>query len=127
MIPFQSWLSQITGYCRFVTDEVSLRRAWIDGDFTQTSVTDFDELYEQIFDDLDSDVCEESLIEWFPDDLIVRDSVSAFLNALRDVNQSIDGSNEPLRHEYLLRSSGWHRVVCAAESVVTLLGGKYRD
>ncbi len=122
MIPFQTWLSQILGYCRFVTDTVGLWRAWVNGDFSHTSVTGFDELYEQIFDDLDSDSIEIGA-EYLAEDLAAREALSTFLNAVRSADKSREINLELISPENLLRSDEWNRVVKAAEKVKALFDG----
>jgi hypothetical protein len=54
MISYGDWVEQVVRYARFVADEQGVRKAWIERDCSRTSVTGFDELFEQIFDDLDS-------------------------------------------------------------------------
>ncbi len=55
MIKIEIWLPQILGYCEFIADAGVTRKAWVDGDLSDTSLSNYDELYEQIFDDLDSE------------------------------------------------------------------------
>lgn len=47
------WIPQIIGYARLILGD-ELERVWIDNEKGLNSVSDYDELYEQIFDDLDS-------------------------------------------------------------------------
>ncbi len=47
----------------------------MNGDYSKTSITSFDELYEQIFDDLDSDVLEKDLSIYMSDDSEVREAL----------------------------------------------------
>ena len=53
MIDFrQVWLPQILGYAQLIADENVLRRAWLNGEAAETSVTAPDEMIEQVFGDL---------------------------------------------------------------------------
>lgn len=122
MIHFQIWLLQIVGYCQFVTDTVGLRRAWIDRNFSRTSVTNFDELYEQIFDDLDSDNFENELAVHLPD-VTARKAVSEFLDSIRVVDQRREVNMKLDDPKNLLQSDEWRCVVKAAERIVDLFGG----
>jgi hypothetical protein len=122
MISFQTWLSQIIGYCQFIVDELGIRKSWVDGDFSQTSVTGFDELYEQVFDDLDSDACEKMMISNLSEFPLKADAVSRFLSEMRRINLIIE-SNEGLQSpDVLLSSSEWRRVVVSAEMVLSVFG-----
>ena len=121
MIPFETWLSQIVGYCRLVADTVGLRRAWVDGNHSQSSVTDFDELYEQIFDDLDSDSFDKELKVHLAKNVAAREALSAFLEAIRNADMAREGNVKLSSPENLLRSTEWLRVVDTAERVTILL------
>lgn len=122
MISFDTWLPQIVGYCKFITDEAGLTRAWVNRDYSHTSVTDFDELYEQIFDDLDSDACEMDLIANLPDDMVGRDAISAFLKTLREFNLHVERVDCSKQLERILLSKEWRRVVVSAELVLSRFG-----
>jgi hypothetical protein len=124
MIPFQTWLLQILGYCQFVADAVAVRRAWIERDFSSTSVTDFEELYEQIFDDLDSNNVEKELVKYFPADLAVRRAVSEFLDAIRVVDSCRESSVQLRDPECLLKSDEWLRLIAAADQVLQQIDKK---
>ena len=67
-------------------DENKIRRAWLQEDRSETSVTDFYELYEQIFDDLDSD----SMIHNNEVNLWLRPFLKEFLDALKKTNATIE-------------------------------------
>jgi hypothetical protein len=123
MISFQTWLSQIVGYCQFIVDESGVRKSWIEGDFSQTSVTGFDELYEQVFDDLDSDDCEKMMISNLSDFPLKAGAVSGFLSELRRINLIIENNEDLQPADALLSSSEWRRVVVSAEMVLSVFGG----
>jgi hypothetical protein len=122
MIKFQTWLSQIVGYCQFIVDTVGLRRAWINQNFSHTSVTNFDELYEQIFDDLDSDNIEKELAVYLGRDTAATRAVSEFLESIRVVDNQRETDMQLSDPRCLLQSEEWLRVVRAAEQVVEGLG-----
>lgn len=120
MIPFHTWLTQIVEYSRFISSALSVRRAWIEADYSKTSVTDFDELYEQVFDDLDSDVIEQELGSHFPTSDSKRQALAAFLEELRvvDIKRSVDSRlKSPAA---LLASNEWSRLVEAARRVESM-------
>jgi hypothetical protein len=120
VIPFQTWFSQIVGYARFITDTPSIRRAWVEGDRSQTSVTDFDELYEQIFDDLDSGTFENDLAIHFPDDAAARQVLASFLREIRTIDALRSSNKELHSPAALLRSEEWSRLVEVAHRVVSM-------
>lgn len=117
VIPFQTWLSQIVGYCHLVADSLGVRRAWVNGDCSLTSVSSFDELYEQIFDDLDSDAMEQELSDYLPNDPEARTEIAAFLQAIRAINAQL-GHDQRLNSTVgLLNSTEWGRLIEAARRV----------
>lgn len=124
MIPYPTWLSQILGYCHFVTDSVGVRRAWIDGDFTRTSVTDFDELYEQIFDDLDSDAFERELATYLVEDKRAIGALCSFFDAIRGADVARKKEAGLRNSKNLLRSEEWFLIVSAAEKVLAAFEGE---
>jgi hypothetical protein len=116
VIPFDTWLSQIVRYCRFVADDVAVRRAWVNRDYSQTSITTFDELYEQIFDDLDSDALEKELNTHLLGDSDARDDIAGFLQQIREINgQREQGGLSSMAD--LLDSHVWERLVEIARRV----------
>jgi hypothetical protein len=118
VIPFQTWLSQMLGYCHFVIDTLGVRRAWVSKDYSQTSITNFDELYEQIFDDLDSDRLEERLNVYLRDNPELREALAAFLQELRAISDQRDRIRKLASDSTLLESEEWSRVVEIAWRVV---------
>ena len=64
MIAFQIWLPQILGYCDFLCDDLALRRAWVNHDMAKTSVTGFEELYEQILRKKRGQIYFSELVGW---------------------------------------------------------------
>lgn len=122
MINFHTWLSQIIKYCAFIADRPGLLEAWINRDFSHTSVTDFDELYEQIFDDLDSDTFDAQLETHLSTHTAARESLSRFLGTLRKVNQLREQHTDLRNPHTLLQSAEWDEVENAARQVKTALG-----
>jgi hypothetical protein len=124
MIDFKIWLPQIIGYCEFVADEVKLRRAWINRDFSATSVTDFDELYEQVFDDLDADRFAADLDVLLPNSQRARAAISAFLASLKEVDRTRSKCPALLNAPALLDSVQWRQVRIAALAALDVVGHK---
>lgn len=122
MIDFKNWLSQILGYCALITNRPAMRRAWTESDYSATSVTDFDELYEQIFDDLDSANFESALPTFLPNDPAALDALQQFLLALQNADHMRSQHAELRRPVDLLSSDVWADVEVAAEQVQSLIG-----
>lgn len=122
MIPFAAWLTQILSYSELVSREDDLRRAWIAHDRSKTSVTDFDEFIEQVFDDLDSDAVEKELAGRLPGAPESRRALSRFLEALRRVEKRRDVRADLQDPETLLNSAEWRAVRDAASKVLTACG-----
>lgn len=113
MIDFkQVWLPQILQYARLI-ETGQLEQEWLGYSPRATSVTDPDELHEQVFDDLDAESiwAEKRLAP----DLSTRatEAIDGFLTALRNIDDRDAGS--------LVRSAAWTRVKEAAQAVVTCL------
>jgi hypothetical protein len=111
MIDFeQVWLSHIIGYARLIGTG-QLEQEWLGSSPRATSVTDPDELHEQVFDVLDA----ESL--WAENRLApelstqATEAIDSFLTALQNID---DPDAEPV-----VRSAAWTRVKEAAQAVVT--------
>ena len=118
MIPFDTWMPQMVGYAKLITASADLRRAWIDRDPSITSAMDFDELFEQVFDDLDSDAFDTKLIAYIPVDPEARAALSEFLEALRRTDQVREQRPELRDALALLSSAEWHLVKEAASRVL---------
>ncbi len=120
MIAFDTWLPQIVDYCGFILDDEKLRRTWIGRNFSETSVTNFDELCEQIFDDLDAD----NLVVVFSSKLQKSDGLQAsimeFLSSLHAVEFVCALDQKPKDVQMLLDSAQWRRVRSAALSVLNM-------
>jgi hypothetical protein len=52
MVDFEYWFNGIVGACELIADEDVLRKVWIGGDRSITSIHYYDELYVQLTDDL---------------------------------------------------------------------------
>lgn len=117
MISFDNWLSQIFGYCEFLVDSNGVKKSWILGDYSDTSITGFDELYEQIFDDLASDEMENTL-DINISDAAARKSLSDFLAAVRSIDESIQKNSELKNNKNLLCSLEWAMLIESANNVL---------
>ena len=127
MIDFKTWLLQIMGYCEFVVDDVALRQAWVNRDFSETSVTNFDELYEQVFDDLDADRFAVNLATYMPNAAPARTAVAAFLTSLKEMDQTRSENPELLNSSVLLDSGQWQRVRSSALIALEFFDPKLGD
>jgi hypothetical protein len=111
MIDFKHvWLPQILAYARLISTG-QLEQEWLGYSPRATSVTNPDELYEQVFDDLDAEsIWAENRLA---PDLSTRatEAIDGFLTAL----QNIDDPDA----ESVVESAAWKRVKEAAQAVVT--------
>ncbi len=88
MIDFeQVWVPQIVEYARLISTG-RLEDEWLGHATTTTSVTDPDELHEQIFDDLDADDIwtENRGNSQLPERAV--EAIDRFLAALRNIDES---------------------------------------
>jgi hypothetical protein len=110
------WLPQIIWYANFISRPDDVWEVWVNGNRNVTSVTNFDELITQVFDDLDSD---QIVLNSLPN----MDGPSDLKIALKDFIDELDyverldrlGSFRDSKH--LLESSEWARLV---EFAITL-------
>ena len=118
MIAFTDWVSQIVGYGTLVVDDAKLLRAWTLHDHSQTSVTGFDELYEQIFDDLDSERFQNELAIRLANDREKCAAINGFLQSIKHVDQQMKTNPILCRPDILLASSEWGAVRVAAKKLI---------
>lgn len=113
MIKVRTWLTQIVRYCEFITNDDAVKKAWIDCDLSDTSVSGFNELYEQIFDDLDSDNFdfESSGISL---DLVTR--IKNFIKCLHELNKTFEDDSSSAD---ILKSKQWTELKRSASAVLS--------
>ena len=110
MIEFeQVWLPQIVSYARLVSTN-RLDDEWLGRATPTTSVTDPDELHEQIFDDLDADTVWAKHRQHSNLSPLALAAIDAFLASLRHLNES-----DP---QLLVTSEAWATAKRAAHEVV---------
>jgi hypothetical protein len=83
------WLPQIIAYAEFIEEDGAVRAAWIDGDRSQTSVTDFDELMEQVFGDADAKEQLKLAVVEFGDDAMLVMRLAEFIEGLECVDRVV--------------------------------------
>lgn len=101
------WVKAIVTYGPLLEGLQPLHSAWVNGDRSETSVTDFDELYEQIYDDLDS---EEMFRRVAADSSAPRrliTTIGRFLDQLGRCNRAVEEREEMRDPDILLRSEEW--------------------
>jgi hypothetical protein len=111
MIDFkQVWLPQIVQYARLISAG-QLENEWLGRATATTSVTNPDELYEQVFDDLDADDVwtKNRDNSGLPKSAV--DAIDRFLAALRNMDDSDAGR--------VVTSATWATAKEAGEAVVT--------
>ena len=108
MIDLRSvWLPQIVRYAELVADERIFRSAWISGERSETSVTGFDELVEQVFDDLDSEAQLELAKSAWSSDPELIELVEEFLGGLESVDRIVEGDDLNDRPERIFVLAEW--------------------
>ncbi|MFN7550400.1 MAG: hypothetical protein ACK59M_14860 [Pseudomonadota bacterium] len=120
MIRFGTWLPQILAYARFLADSDAVRRAWIDGDLSETSISDFDELYEQIFDDLDSKSFLEGLPTYIPSEAVAQELIRRFLSEIESIDVARANDQSLATAASLVGSHEWSRVAEIARELSVL-------
>jgi hypothetical protein len=116
----KTWIPQIIAYAEIVSDHDLIYKCWVSDECDSTSVTSMDELYEQIFDDLDSDNLLESAKRGSAAPSDVLEAITGFLDSIKKLDEdeaSDDWSGIP---ERLLASASWQRVVDSAERLLSV-------
>jgi hypothetical protein len=117
VIDFEIWLDQVIGYCEFICHKQALRRAWIEGDRTITSIYAYDELYEQLIGDMDLD----SLVEQFAPKIANEEAIQtlrAFSKAIHRLDTQIDSHSKLQSSRHLLDSNAWAAFSTSASQVM---------
>jgi hypothetical protein len=120
MIIFEKWISQILGYAQFVSDDKGVKSAWIDGDFSCTSITNFDELYEQMFGDLDSGGFINRLNEFLPNSIEECKALSEFITSIIEIDEMMGQNKGGLSPIDLIQSDQWGRLVGVARRLLSM-------
>lgn len=111
------WAPQIIAYAEIILDHDVIYNCWVLGRRDFTSVTSFDEMIEQIFDDLDSehslDRARSSSI--LPKELV--DAISDFLSAIKDVDAAVERAGWSDAPESILASRLWQVAIDRANSL----------
>jgi hypothetical protein len=119
MIEADVWLEQIRRYVRFVADEPAVRGIWVFRRKGVSSVTDFDEMIEQVFDDLDSDALETEMLAKVSD--AERSRLGQFIAALRAADKAHPKVRTPVECAAFLSSPEWATLNASAISALPVL------
>lgn len=108
MIDFESvWLPQILNYAKLISTR-QLEDEWLGRVARNTSITEPDELHEQVFDDLDADgIWRTNRKTLAP---TAADAIDRFLSALRNIDEA--------DAHVLVASDAWAQARKAASAVV---------
>ncbi len=117
MIDRDVWMGQMRDYIRFVADEPLVRRVWMDREQGITSVSDFDELVEQVFDDLDADSLASQMLANNGEESQV---IAAFLDAMRRASDA-HPIVRPEDAAAFLESQEWRALNSVARSALEML------
>jgi hypothetical protein len=107
------WIPQIIAYSRIVICREKLRECWVYKRCLDTSVTSFDELIEQIFDDLDSVNIIGEPLERAGVVSDLKDALRGFVRSLGNVDAAADSGAVSGEASKLLESSLWQEVINA--------------
>ncbi|KMZ13537.1 hypothetical protein BHUM_01452 [Candidatus Burkholderia humilis] len=114
------WIPQILAYAEIVLERESIQDCWVHCNCKSTSVTSFDEMIEQIFDDLDSD----SLLETARSDanisLKIVNSIDELLIAIKKVDEAKESGSLANAPESLLASALWRIVADRAVDLINV-------
>lgn len=116
MIAWETWIPQIVRYARLIEDGETLRLAWEENNYTNTSVTDFDEMYEQVFGDLASDEFLERLPQFVE---VERErAIRDFLEGINTVDKARKDDASLMAPATLVASAHWDHLKAAAKTLI---------
>lgn len=129
-IPFEVWIENVVGNARIVGDQEILKRVWIEGDTTITSIMDFDECYMQLISDTDA----LGYLEVYPNDPRLsksqQNALREYILAFRDFDDRPflkNGDDDALEasHDYaeMFASAAWIEVIKKAQ----ILAAVFKD
>jgi len=118
MIELQTRLSYIGGISEFILNRDEIRSVWVNKKLGITSVMDFDELFVQLFDDLDMEELEREPSDLLSIDAPSRNKILNFLNAVRDVDNAIESDCRLRDPSRLLISESWRNLEVACEKAL---------
>lgn len=116
------WKPQVSRYAQTIVRQEELRRCWVNGHCEHTSVISFDELYEQVFGDLDSRIMIE-IAQYEPSlSDAIKLALREFIDSLESANLIESVNNSICNVEKLLNSPSWRRVYSAASNLIEIDG-----
>ena len=129
MIELKVRLSYIGRISKFILDEELIWSVWVNKKNDITSVTDFDELYEQLLGDLDMEELERDLPNILVVDVFSREKILNFLATFREVDGKINTNKELRDPSILLKSGIWKKfqVTCAVVLELPLIQKAMND
>jgi hypothetical protein len=114
MIDLQKvWLPQLLAHAQLVADTDLLREAWVNKDFSRTSVVDLSELFEQVFGDSASEEMLQRAKTELGDQQFLR-SAERFLSSLLQLEEMYGGADP----QTALGSKEWGTAREAADELV---------
>jgi hypothetical protein len=122
MIHPDIWIPQMVDYADWIASPDQVRRAWIDRDFSETSVTNYDELWEQMFEDLDADGVETQMLAAL--DAERGAAIAKFLATLRAADAVFVADRRYWDMATILASDTWRSVENVAEEVVKVFASR---
>ena len=120
MIELQTRLSYIGGISEFILNQDEIRSVWINKKLGITSLMDFDELFVQLFDDLDMEELEREPSDLLSMDAPSRNRILNFLNSVRDVDKAIENDRRLRDPSRLLTSDSWRNLEVACEKALEI-------
>jgi hypothetical protein len=120
MIELKTRLSYIGGISAFILNQNEIRSVWVNKKSGITSVTDFDELYEQLFDDLDMEELEREPSDLLSIDAPSRNRILNFLNSVRGVDEAIKSDRRLRDPSRLLISDSWRNLEVSCEKALEI-------
>ena len=111
----RGWLPQILGFAALIAD--GELECWTQGHSRRARVASFDELHEQVFEDLQAEAMLRELAVRLPGEVERQEAIASFLRALAHVRLQISAFPQLREPRRLFASRSWSHLRGAAESL----------
>lgn len=115
---FKGWLPEMIGYAELIADKTALQKAWLERDFSQTSVINPGELFSQLFDGPPVAEIRQDLDKHLSAYPALGDALHSFLDALLGLQDWLTSQKPRPANASVLASDHWQMVRDEARAVL---------
>ena len=109
----RGWLPQILGFAAIIADG-ELEAAWLHGPSRRSRVASFDELYQQVFEDLEAEAVLPELRTHLPGQVERQEAIATFLRAIAHLHLQVEADPALRTPRRLVATNAWTHLRGAA-------------